>query len=165
MKYKEIPHQSTKFRTKKWVEVNDDTRGTYDTDSQIKFKNSMLKSSSFDYSDAYILVSGSVEIQNTGMAAVPNNRKNIIIKNCAPFTDCISEINNIQIDDDKDINGVMSMYNLTLIWVGFLGVGFEVRGSKITPCLKPVRIMLETWQIWHVSTHPYVLSENIPFSA
>ena len=129
-----VPHQPTKFRTKKWVEVNDDTRGTYDTDSQIKFKNLMLKPSSFDYSDAYILVSGSIEIQNTETAAAPNNRKNVIIKNCALFTDCISEINNIQIDGAKDIDGVMSMYNLTLIWVDFLGVHFEVGGSKIT-CL------------------------------
>ena len=36
------PNQPTKFRTKYWVEVNDDTRGTYNTDSQIKFKTSKL---------------------------------------------------------------------------------------------------------------------------
>ena len=54
--------------------------------------------------------------------------------------------------------------SLTLIWVGFLGVCFEVvgAGGKITaPCLKIVCIMLETL---HVSTDPYVVSENIPFS-
>ena len=41
-----------------------------------------------------------------------NNRKNIIIKNSAPFTDCISEINNTQIDNARDSKVVMPMYNL-----------------------------------------------------
>ena len=66
----------------------------YVYNSQIKFKTSMLKSSLCDYSYVYILVSGNITIPNTGIAAAPNNRKNIIIKNYAPFTDCISEINN-----------------------------------------------------------------------
>ena len=44
--------------TKDWVEIKDDTRGTYNTNSQIKFKTSMLKSSLCDYSDTYIVVSG-----------------------------------------------------------------------------------------------------------
>ena len=51
------PNQPTKFRTKNWVETNDDARGTYNTNSQTKFKTSMLKSSSCDYSDAHMLVS------------------------------------------------------------------------------------------------------------
>ena len=38
--------------------------------------------------------------------------KKVIFKNCAPFTDCISQINKIQIDNAKDIDIVMSMYNL-----------------------------------------------------
>ena len=71
----------------------------------------MLKSRLCDYSYAYILVSGTITVKNTG-AAAPNNRKNITIKNCAPFTYCISEINNTEIDDPKDIDIVMSMYNL-----------------------------------------------------
>ena len=50
--------------------------------------------------------------RNTGTAANPNNKKNIMIKNCAPFTNCISEINNTQIDNAKDIDIVMPMYNL-----------------------------------------------------
>ena len=54
----------------------------------------MLKSSLCDYSDAYTLASGTITVENTGAAATPNNRKNIIIKSCAPCTDCISEINN-----------------------------------------------------------------------
>ena len=53
-------NQPTKFRTKKWIEINDDSRGTYNTNSQIEFKNSMLRSSLCDYSDTYILVSGTI---------------------------------------------------------------------------------------------------------
>ena len=39
--------------------------------------------------------------------------RGVIFKNCAPFTDCISEINNTQIDNGKDIDVVIPMYNLT----------------------------------------------------
>ena len=70
-------NQPTKFRTKNWVEINDDARGTFNTNSQIKFKNPLLKSSLCDYSDAYILVSGIIEIPKTGTTAVEvsNNKK------------------------------------------------------------------------------------------
>ena len=77
-----------------------------------KFKRSMLKSSLCDYSDAHRLVCGTITVKNTGTAAVPNNIKDIIIKNCVPFTDCVSEINNTQIDNEKDIDVVIPMYNL-----------------------------------------------------
>ena len=52
----------------------------------------MLKSSLCDYNDAYMLVNGTITVGNTGTEAAPNNRKCMIIKNCAVFTDCISEI-------------------------------------------------------------------------
>ena len=104
--------QLSKFRTKNWVKINDDASGMYNTNCQIKFKTSMLNSSLCDYSDAYILVSRTITISNTGTVANPSNSKNIIIKNWAPFTDCISEINNTQIDNAKDIGVVMPMYNL-----------------------------------------------------
>ena len=52
--------ESSKFKTKNWVEVNDESRGTYNVNSQIKFKTTMLKSSLCDYSDAYILVKGKI---------------------------------------------------------------------------------------------------------
>ena len=77
------------------VEVNDESRGTYNVNSQIKFKTTMLKSSLCDYSDACILVKGAIIVNNTAAAsAVANNTdEKIIFKNCAPFTICISEIN------------------------------------------------------------------------
>ena len=74
----------------------------------------MLKSSLCDYRDAYILVKGTIGVTNTAAAgaAANNTNKKVIFKNCAPFTNCISEINNTQIDNAKDIDIVMPMYNL-----------------------------------------------------
>ena len=72
----------------------------------------MLRSSSCDYSGVNTLASGTITVQNITMAEASDNRKNIIIKNCAPFTNCISEIDNTQIDTAKEINIVMPMYNL-----------------------------------------------------
>ena len=74
----------------------------------------MLKSSLCDYSDAYILVKASISVENTAGADVDANNVNIkvIFKNCAQFTDCISEINNTQVDNDEDTDAVISMYNL-----------------------------------------------------
>ena len=74
----------------------------------------MLKSRLCDYSHAYILVKGTINVNNTAAAdADPNNtNKKVIFKNCAQFTNCISEINNTQVDDAKDIDIVMLMYDL-----------------------------------------------------
>ena len=107
-------NQPSKFRTKNWVEINDESRGTYNVNSQIKFKTTMLKSSLCVYSDAYILVKGTITVNNTAAAdaAVNNAIKKVIFKNCAPFINCMSEINNTQIDNAKDIDIVMPMYNL-----------------------------------------------------
>ena len=107
-------NQPSKFRTRNWIEINDELRGEYNVNSQIKFKTTMLKSSLCDYSDAYILVKGTITVNNTAAqgAAANNTNKKVIFKNCAPFTNCISEINNTQIDNAKDMNIVMPMYNL-----------------------------------------------------
>ena len=106
-------NQPSKFRTKNWVEINDESRGTYSTNSQTKFKTSMLRSSLCDYSDAYIAVKGTITVPNIGTVATQNNRnKEVIFKNCTPFTDWMSEINNTQIDNAKDIDVVMNIYNL-----------------------------------------------------
>ena len=107
-------NQLSKFRTRNWVEINDESRGAYNVNSQIKFKTTMLKSSLCDYSDAYIFVKGTISVNNTAAAgaAVNNTNKKVIFKNCAPFANCISEINDTQVDNAKDIDIVMSMYNL-----------------------------------------------------
>ena len=74
----------------------------------------MLRSSLRDYSDAYILVKGNITVNNTAAYGVAANNinKNVIFRNCAPFTNCISEINNTQIDNAEYIDIVMPMYNL-----------------------------------------------------
>ena len=107
-------NQPSKFRTKNWVEVNDESRGTYNVNSQIKFKTAILKSSLCDYSDAYVLVKVNNIVGNTAAADADanNTNKKVIFKNCTPFTNCISEINNTQVDNAKDIDIVMPMYNL-----------------------------------------------------
>ena len=71
----------------------------------------MLKLSLCDYGDAYILVSGTITSPSTETVGVPNKRKNVMIKNCALFTDCITEISTTQIDNTKDINVAILMYN------------------------------------------------------
>ena len=93
---------------------NDESRGVYNANSQIKFKTTMLKSSLCDYSDAYILVKGTISVNNTAAqgTAANNTNKKVIFKNCAPFTNCISEVNNTQINNAKDIAIVMPVYNL-----------------------------------------------------
>ena len=108
-------NQPSKFKTKNWFEINDEPRGTYNINSQIKFKTTMPKSSLCDYSDAYIPVKGTITVNNTAAADsdANNTNKKVIFKNCAPFTNSISEINNTQVDNAKDIDIVMPMYNLT----------------------------------------------------
>ena len=112
MKYQKIinlldntPNQPSKFRTKNRVERNDDLLETYSTNSQIKFMNIRLKLSLCDYSDAYIIVKGTIKITGDGeppagrtAAQIQTARekdernKGVIFKKCATFTDWISEI-------------------------------------------------------------------------
>ena len=108
------PNKPSKLKTRNWVEINDESRGTYNTNAQIKFKTTMLKSILCDYSDAYILFKGNITVNNTaGAGAAANNtNKRVIFKNCTPFTECKSETNNTQVDSAKYIDRVMPMYNL-----------------------------------------------------
>ena len=98
------------------IETNDQSRGVYNTNSDIRFKTTMLKSSLCDYSDAYILVKGTITITGAGADAAARQAderdKGVIFKNCAPFINCKSEISNREIDNAKDIDIVMPMYNL-----------------------------------------------------
>ena len=74
----------------------------------------MLRSSLCDYRDAYILAKENITVNNTMAdgADANNSIKKVILKNCAPFTNCISKINNNQIDNAEYIDIVMPMYNL-----------------------------------------------------
>ena len=107
-------NKPSKFRTRNWVEINDDIRGAYSPNKQIRFKTAMLRSSFCDYSDTYILVKGNISVNNNagGGAAANDINIKVIFKNYAPFTNCIRKINNTQIDNAEYIDIVMPMYNL-----------------------------------------------------
>ena len=108
-------NQPSQFRARNWVDINDESRGTY-TSNDIKFKTTMLRSSLRDYADAYILVNGTITNTGTGADAATRQtdeiNKGVTFKNCAPFTKYISRIINTDIDNTKDIDIVMPMYNL-----------------------------------------------------
>ena len=74
----------------------------------------MSKSSLCNCNDVYILGKGTITIPNTATtsAAANNDDKKVIFKNCSPYAIYISEINNTQVDNAKDIDVVMPMYNL-----------------------------------------------------
>ena len=105
------PNEATKFRSKNWIETNDESHGTHNTNSQIRFKTSVLRT--IVCSDAYILFEGTITVANTAVAraAANNVNKTVIVKNCVPFTSCMNKINNIQIDDAQYINVVLPAYN------------------------------------------------------
>ena len=111
-----VSNQPSIFWTKNWVKINDESKESYGTGSDIKFKTAMLRSSLFDYADAYILVQGTVTITGEGDTAaekrLDERKKGVVFKNCAPFTKCISRINSTEIDNAQDIDIVIPMYNL-----------------------------------------------------
>ena len=74
----------------------------------------MILSNLCDYKDAYILVKGTITVPNTAAvgATVNSTNKKVASKNCAAFTECITNINNTQVDDVQKTDVVMPMYNL-----------------------------------------------------
>ena len=105
-------NKPSKFRTRNWVEINGDIRGAYSPNKQIIIKIKMLRSILCDYNDAYILVKKNITVTAAAGAVANNTNKKIIFKNCATFTNCISKINNTQIDNAEYIDIIMPMYNL-----------------------------------------------------
>ena len=99
-------NENSKFATKKWYIIDSESKGNYLPDNEIKFLTSSLESNLCDYSDAYILVTGNI-------TATPNNAiTQVVFKNCAPFKDCRTEINDTFVDYADFINIAMPMYNL-----------------------------------------------------
>ena len=95
--------------------IKDESRGAFNTNAQIKFKAILLKSSLCDYSDSYRLVisaNNTAAEGNTEGANANNINEKVIFKNSAPFTNCISEINNAQVDNATDIDTVTPMYSI-----------------------------------------------------
>ena len=109
------PHQVSKFRTKNWIETNDQSRGVYNVNGDIRFKTAMLKSGLCNRSGAYILVKGKIKITGAGADAAAKQAdeidEGVIFKNCAPFINCKTEIYK-EIYDAKHFDIVMLMFNL-----------------------------------------------------
>ena len=99
-------NEFSKFATKKWYVIDSEPKGSYLHASPIKFLTCSLESSLCDYPDACILVTG-----NIAVAGADNNTK-VAFKNCAPFRECRTEINDNFVDKTEYINIAMPMYNL-----------------------------------------------------
>ena len=110
------PDQPCKSKEKNWVEINYESRVIYNTNRQVKFKPTKLKSSLCDYCDTYRLISGTITITGEGVSnfaeQTDERNKGIIFKNCVPLTDCISEISNTEIENERDLDIVTLTYNL-----------------------------------------------------
>ena len=104
----------SKFVTRQYVRVNS-LSNTYNENKSVIFKTPMLRSDLCDYSDAYILVNGTITVNGIVYGAeneiIRRNRK-LILKNNAPFVSCKMRINNELIKDADDLDIVMPMYNL-----------------------------------------------------
>ena len=105
-----------RFITKKWVEVHDQSGSAddrYKPNKQIRFKTSMLRSDLCDFSDAYIVVKRDIILTKADRRGFIDTRNRFLaFKNNAPFTNCISKINNVLIDNGEDLVVVIPMYNL-----------------------------------------------------
>ena len=122
-----------KFVTKKWIEVYDQSEKHYNPNKEIRIKTSMLRSDLCDFSDAYIVVKGTITVtkktftandfeatNNTEANANATNtandnafgEKKLVFKNNAQFISCVSKINGVKIDNAEDLDVVMPMYNL-----------------------------------------------------
>ena len=106
----------SKFVTREYVRVNS-LSNTYNENKSIRFKTPMLRSNLCDYSDAYILVKGTITVTTPGANNGANNIRDkrnrpVILKNNAPFVSCITRINGELIEDADDLDIVMSMHNL-----------------------------------------------------
>ena len=105
----------SKSVTREYVTINS-LLNTYNENKSIRFKTPMLRSSLCDYSDAYILVKGTITVMAPGVNNDANNirdKKNrpVILKNNAPFVSCITRINGELIEDANDLDIVIPMYN------------------------------------------------------
>ena len=94
----DLINKNSKFATKKWYVINDESKGNYSHDDEIKSLKKSLESSLCDYSDQYILVTGKINF--TGGDA--NTKASF--KNCAPFKECRTEINETFVDKIEHIN-------------------------------------------------------------
>ena len=94
----------SRFVTKKWIEVYDQSGGNYNVNKKIRIKTSMLRSDLCHFSDAYIVVKRTITV--TGPDNAKRNRATAF-KNNAPFINCISKMDGVKIDNAEDLDVVM----------------------------------------------------------
>ena len=90
-----------RFVTKKWIEVYDQSEKNYNVSKEIRIKTLMLRSDLCNYSDAYIVVKGTITVTDADNA---KRNKNVAFKSNAQFINCISKINDVQIDRKSMLN-------------------------------------------------------------
>ena len=99
-------NEESKFATKKcYVIISQTTKGKYKQGDTINFETEIIKSSYCDYSDAFMLVTGSITI-------AVNNDTDVAFKNLAPFSTCTTKVNDVFVDETNHIYIAMPMYNL-----------------------------------------------------
>ena len=98
--------------TKKWIKVYTLSGGQYFANKNIRFKILALRSDLCDYSDAYIVMKGNIDL----LAAAGNENyqleKDVVLENNARFRSYISKINSKSIDNTENLDIVMPMCNL-----------------------------------------------------
>ena len=99
-------NESLKFATRKWYIVNGQYGRGNENDSTIKFDTKVIKLNLCDYSDAYILVTGDIKVADVAA------NTNVAFKNCAPFTRCVTHINDEHIETAENLDIIMPVYNL-----------------------------------------------------
>ena len=99
-------NEYSKFTTKKWYIIDSEAKGNYSRQNPVRFLTNSLESSLCGYADAYILVTGNITI--TG----GDNNTKVAFKNCAPFENHKTEINETFVDEADIINITIPMYNL-----------------------------------------------------
>ena len=108
--------ENSKFATKKWYVIDSESNGKYSKNDPITFLSKSLQSNLCDYSDAYVLLTGNITVKRRNTAdnddAALGAIKLVVFKNCSPFKDCRTEINDTFVDDADLINITMAMYNL-----------------------------------------------------
>ena len=107
---RDADNESSKFATRKWYVINDQNNTDYSEGNEdsatVKFETKVIKSNLCDYSDAYILVTENITATGGGA----NDR--VAFKNCAPFTKCITHINDKHVDNADNLDIIMPICNL-----------------------------------------------------
>ena len=99
-------NENSKFATKKWYVIDSGSKSNYSHNDPIKFLTNSLEPSLCEYSDAYILITGNI-------IATPNNdATQVAFKNCEPFKDFWTDINDTFVNYEDFIDIAIPMYNL-----------------------------------------------------